>query len=65
MEMARLISAQSASGSITYFINVDRVNYVQQSTTNPGQCIVHFDGEQNLTIGMSAENFSGLAFSRG
>jgi len=62
--MARLISAESVSGSITYFINVDRVSYVQQSKTNPDQCTVYFAGDQSLTIGMSAQNFSGLAFSR-
>jgi hypothetical protein len=58
--MARLIGAESVTGSTKYLINVDRVTYVQQSTTNPNQCSVHFDKDHSLTIGMSAHNFSAL-----
>jgi hypothetical protein len=62
--MARLVGAESVTGSLSYFINVDRVSYVQQSKTNPEHCTVYFDKDQSLTIGMSAQNFSDLALSR-
>ena len=58
--MARLIGAESGSGPMKYLINVDQVRHVQQSTTDPNQCVVYFDKGQSLIIGMSAHNFSAL-----
>lgn len=60
--MAKFVEVHSPGPTpTTMHVNIDRVTFVRQSRNDARRCAVHFDHENTINIGISAEEFLALA----
>jgi hypothetical protein len=55
--MAKFIEVKSPTGTYSYFVNVDAVEYVSQSAAKSGEASLHFGKDNLLNIGEGAAVF--------
>jgi hypothetical protein len=54
--MAEFIELNSPAGNLTYFVNIDTVQYLQPLTTNRDHTMITFIGNLTLTVAMPAQD---------
>ena len=59
--MPKFVNATSPGGGTLYWINVNQVNFVQQSKSDTAKCTVKFADDRSITIEMSVEDFAARA----